>query len=208
MAITPPAGVGDVPAGPTDAELVTLALDGDQDAWLRLVQAHQEAVFRLAYLMLGDPAEAEDAAQEAFIRAFEALARFDRSRPLRPWLMRIVANQARNRRRSAGRQLAHLRRLWATSPTPVAEHNPHGMGDLVGRRWEARRLWQAVARLRGNAQEVIYLRFFMELSEAETAETLGVPPGTVKSRLHRALGHLRQVIERDFPDLRESPEAG
>jgi RNA polymerase sigma-70 factor (ECF subfamily) len=122
--------------------------------------------------------------------------------------MRIVANQARNRRRSAGRQLAHLRRLWATSPTPVAEHNPHGMGDLVGRRWEARRLWQAVARLRGNAQEVIYLRFFMELSEAETAETLGVPPGTVKSRLHRALGHLRQVIERDFPDLRESPEAG
>jgi RNA polymerase sigma-70 factor (ECF subfamily) len=104
--------------------------------------------------------------------------------------------------------MANLRRIWFADRPPVADRNPHRLGELVGRRWQAQQLWQAVGRLRGVAQEVIYLRYFLELSEAETADALGVPPGTVKSRLHRALGQLRQVIERDFPDLRELPEAG
>ena len=76
------------------------ARQGDETAWVELVRLHQEAVFRLAYLFLGDPDEAEDAAQETFIRAYRALGRFDTSRPLRPWLLQIVANLTRNRRRS------------------------------------------------------------------------------------------------------------
>jgi RNA polymerase sigma-70 factor (ECF subfamily) len=69
---------------------------------------------------------------------------------------------------------------------------------------EAHALWQAVRRLEQAEQEVIYLRYFLELSEAEMAAALEVAPGTVKSRLHRALRKLRQVVERDFPFLREA----
>jgi RNA polymerase sigma-70 factor (ECF subfamily) len=83
--------------------LIRLAVNGDATAWEPLVLAHQQAVFRLAYLLLGDPDEAEDVAQETFLRAWRALKGFDSTRPLRPWLLSIAANLSRNRYRSAGR---------------------------------------------------------------------------------------------------------
>lgn len=94
-----------------EIELIKRARQHDMDAWERPVRAHQQVVFRLSYLLLGDAQEAEDNTQEAFIRAYRAMERFDSSRPLHPWLLRIAANLARNRMRSSGRYLAVIRRL-------------------------------------------------------------------------------------------------
>ena len=179
-----------------ESDLIINARRGEEAAWEALVRQHQEPAFRLAYLILGDAADAEDVAQEAFIRALQALERFDTDRPFRPWLLSITANLARNRRRSIGRYLAAVRRLARGKPEPVT---PAATRDA--RRWEAEILWQALRRLSAMDQEVIYLRFFLELSVEETAEALGVAPGTVKSRLHRALARLRGVIQREFPIL-------
>jgi RNA polymerase sigma-70 factor (ECF subfamily) len=184
--------------GINEAGLVSSASQGNAAAWEGLVRLYQEPVFRLAYLILGDEAEAEDAAQEAFIRAYLKLDQFDAERPLRPWLLSIAANLARNRRRSMGRYWAALQRFWQHES--VMKQRP---GEPAGQ-VEARRLWQAVRQLRPKAQEIIYLRYFLELSEAETAATLKIARGTVKSRLHRALKQLRTVIESDFPDLSEA----
>lgn len=181
-----------------ETDLISQARAGDHGAWERLVRAHQQPVFRLAYLLLADADEADDVAQETFIRAHHGLAGFDAGRELRPWLLRIAANLAHNRRRSLRRYLAALQRAFAGAPT--AAEPP----DLCGE--EARALWQAIRRLGPADQEVIYLRYFLELSEAEAARALGVARGTVKSRLSRALARLRTLIEREFPDLRAERE--
>ena len=182
----------------TESELATRARRGDAAAWEALVELHQTAAFRLAYLLVGDPDEAEDVAQEAFIRAYGALHRFDTSRPFRPWLLSITANLARNQRRAMGRYMAALFRLGQATDEPGVDSDVEVHGH-----WEARTLWQAVRKLKPASQEIIYLRYFLSLSEAESAETLGVAPGTVKSRLSRALAELQRVAERDFPQLRE-----
>lgn len=181
-----------------ERDLIERAREGDETAYELLVREHQEAVFRLAYLFLGDAAEAEDAAQETFIRAYRGLKSFDTSRPLRPWLLRIVANTARNRRRAAGRYFAALRRLVFAVPEPSL-HVEHESTRL----WEAQTLWEAVQRLNPKDQEVIYLRYFLELSVNETAEVLNIEAGTVKSRLSRALERLRGVVEENYPLLYE-----
>lgn len=183
-------------AGLDEQALVTQALEGDPAAWEAIVAGHQEVVFRLAYLHLGTAADAQDVAQETFIRAWRHLEQFDRARPLRPWLLGIAANQARNRKRAAGRYLAALHRLLQAEPPKEVF-----MDSASGRRQEAERLWQAVRTLRPADQQVIYLRFFLELDVAETAQALAVAPGTVKSRQHRALERLRARIAADFPDL-------
>jgi RNA polymerase sigma-70 factor (ECF subfamily) len=175
-----------------ETALVARARQADDLAWERLVRQHQQAVFRLAYLILGDMAtrsEAEDVAQEAFIRAYLKLDQFDAARPLQPWLLGIAANLARNRRRSVGRYWAALRRWLQAHPDPdVTTVN-------LDERTEARLLWQAVQKLRSRAREVVYLRYFLELSEAETAATLDIPAGTVKSRLYYGLRALRLKLE-------------
>ncbi|MCL4263727.1 MAG: RNA polymerase sigma factor [Anaerolineae bacterium] len=170
------------------------ARQGDEAAWEWLVAAYQQPVFRLAYLIVGDGAEAEEVAQDVFVRAYFSLDRFDESRPLRPWLLQITRNLARNRRRSLGRYWAAVQRWWQHEPATVgAAEEQH----------ESRLLWQAVRQLRPSAQEIIYLRYFLEMNEAETAVALDVRPGTVKSRLHRALKQLQEVVDQDFPELRE-----
>ncbi|MBI4314635.1 MAG: RNA polymerase sigma factor [Chloroflexi bacterium] len=180
-----------------DAELVTRARRADEAAWETLTRAYAEAAFRLAYLILGDPDDADDVAQEAFIRAYRALNQFDLARPFRPWLLSIVANLARNRLRSAGRYLAALQRAARADP----EAHVGAPADSAAA--EAREVWQAVKRLGQTDSEIIYLRYFLDMSEADTAQTLGVAPGTVKSRTHRALERLRSVVANDFPTLRE-----
>src|SRR5512135_375940 len=80
-----------------ESDLIGLAVQHDEQAWESLIAAHQQAVFRLAYLFTGDPDEAEDVTQETFVRAFRFISRFDRTRPFRPWLLSITANLARNR---------------------------------------------------------------------------------------------------------------
>lgn len=181
-----------------EIDLVRRARQGSSEAWEDLVRLHQEPLFRLAYLLLGDAGEAEDVAQEAFLRAYRSLERYDMERPLRPWLLSIAANLARNRRRSAGRYLAAVQRWFKAEPASVPSIEERGIQKL-----ESQNLWRAIRRLDLMDQQVVYLRYFLELSTQEVAETLQVPEGTVKSRLHRALKRLRGVIERDFPELSE-----
>lgn len=180
----------------TEAQQIRLARQGDQAAWEALMRVHQEPVFRLAYLLLGDPDEAEDIAQETFLSAYKALGRFDTERPLRPWLLRIASNLAHNRHRSIGRYLAALTRFAQQDPDKIKP-------TTIDPDNEAQVLWHAVRQMAIPFQEVIYLRYFLEMSEGEMAESLDVPAGTVKSRLHRALSKLRRIIERDYPELKE-----
>jgi RNA polymerase sigma factor (sigma-70 family) len=179
------------PPPPSEAVLLTRACGGDLDAYDQLVRLHQQLAFRTALVLTHNAADAEDAAQEAFVKAWRALGRFDRERPFRPWLLAIVANEARNRRRSAGR-----RELLAVraSREPVgvgagaAPASPEG-GLLVAERDAA--LAAALERLDERDRQVIACRYLLDLSEAETAAALGCRVGTVKSRLSRALARLR-----------------
>jgi RNA polymerase sigma-70 factor (ECF subfamily) len=112
-----------------EPELIRRAAHGDAAAWEPLVREHQQAVFRLAYLFLGDADDAQDIAQETFLRAWDHLKRFDSTRPLRPWLLSIAANLSRNRRRSAGRYFAALTRAFREQPkdAPIDERSAQGM---------------------------------------------------------------------------------
>ena len=94
--------MGDRPLA--DDQLVARAKQGDTRAYGTLVEEHQTIAFRTAYLLTGSAADAEDAVQEGFVKAYRALGRFRAGAPFRPWLLSIVANEARNRRRSAGRR--------------------------------------------------------------------------------------------------------
>jgi len=184
--------------------LILHAANGDAAAWEPLVLAHQEAVFRLCYLLLGDPDDAEDIAQETFLRAWNHLERFDAARPLRPWLLSIASNLASNRRRSAGRYLSALMRAFRNEPASSINIEEKSTQHL-----EASQLWKAVQTLGVPDQQIVYLRYFLELSVAETAQALNIAEGTVKSRLNRALDRLRGIIQHDFPvlaDRREGPE--
>jgi len=183
----------------TETQQIHLARQGDQVAWEALMRAHQEPVFRLAYLLLGEPDEAEDITQETFLRAYKALKRFDMDRPLRPWLLRIASNLVHNRHRSIGRYLAALTRFAQQDPDRIKSTTIEPVD-------ESQALWQAVRQMTRPFQEVIYLRYFLDMSESEMVDALDVPAGTVKSRLYRALSKLRGIIERDYPELKEIVE--
>jgi len=185
-----------------ESTLIRRAANGDPAAWEPLVLAHQESVFRLSYLLLGDPDDAQDIAQETFLRAWKHLRRFDPARPLRPWLLSIASNLASNRRRSAGRYVSALMRAFRSEPATA-----NSLEEKSAQHMEASDLWKAVRNLSMPDQQVIYLRYFLELSVAETAQALNAPEGTVKSRLSRALERLRGIIQQDFPVLVEGHDA-
>ncbi len=154
--------------------------------------------FRAAYLIVRDEDDAADVAQDAFVRAYRALNTFDTARAFRPWLLRIVTNVALNSTRAAKRRQAATERLVPDSEPPAGASQPAAAAEAAE---QAERVWEAIGGLSDDDQTLIYLRYFLENSEAEAAEAIGRPGGTVKSRLHRALKRLRQVIEDGYPDL-------
>jgi RNA polymerase sigma-70 factor (ECF subfamily) len=177
---------------PLDDALVERARRGDAAAFEQIVARHQAVAFRVAFVLCRDAAEAEEAAQDGFVKAFAALGRFRAGAPLRPWLLTIVANEARNRARSAARRRRLTERLGNE-----AEAAPASPEDLVVGGARDAELRAAIARLDDHDREVLWLRFFADLSEAETAAALGVRRGTVKSRTSRALARLRATIEEE-----------
>ena len=171
----------------SDAELVVRARTGDVDAFTTLVGRYRLPAVRLAYGIAGN--EAEDAVQDAFVKAFRKLSTFRADCPFRPWLFTIVANEARNRRRSVTRRASlELRVRQQPVPTGAASDT------LAIDHEQRRRLVAAVADLPDRYREVVALRFFAGLSESETAEVLSCPLGTAKSRLFRALEALRTAL--------------
>ena len=160
---------------------------------------HEGAAFRVAYLLLGSASDAEDAAQEGFVRAYLALARFRAGEPFRPWLLQVVGNEARNRRPGARPPGRHVRPGGAGRPRR-RRHGAAPSPERVLLAGEAHaEVREAIARLRDEERLVVACRYLMELSEAETAAALGIPPGTVKSRLHRALARLREDLSDKGP---------
>jgi len=152
------------------------------------VRLHQRAAVRLAATIAGTD-RAADAAQEGFLKAHRALDQFDPRRPFRPWLLRIVANAAKNEVRSSTRHL----RLAARANEVRVELTPPS--DPAVQAEERRRLLDALTSLSIGDRTIISLRWFEELSEAELAQAMNIRPGTVKSRLHRAMGRLRAALE-------------
>ena len=181
-------------AAALEAALVGRAQAGDADAYGELVTLHQAAAFRVAYVLLGSAADAEDAAQEGFVRAYLALGRFRAGEPFRPWLLQVVGNEARNRRRARGRREGLAERAIAAvrggggSVVPAPE-----LEALAGE--TQREVRTALAGLDDAERLVVTCRYLLGLSEAETAAALGIPAGTVKSRLHRGLRRLRERLE-------------
>ncbi len=182
-----------------EQRLIARAQQGDGPAYEALVRLHQEVAFRAAYLITRDEQEAADAAQDGFLRAYDALPTFQLGRPLRPWLLRIVTNLALNRRLAAQRRARMTERY--TRQTLVEGAGSLSIDGHVVKREQQRRLLEAVEQLSPDQGRLIALRYFLELPEAEVAETLKIPIGTVKSRLHRTLARLRAIIQTDYPDL-------
>ena len=177
-----------------EPELVAQAREGDADAYAELVRAHADLAFRTAMLITANAADAEEAAQDGFLKAWRALPRFRAGEPFRPWMLTIVANEARNRRRASGRRegLALRAAGEERATTGGAAPSPEGAllagelrGDLLG----------ALNQLRDDDRLVLGCRYLLEMNEAETAAALGVRRGTVKSRTSRALGRLREVLD-------------
>lgn len=175
-----------------DSVLIARAVRGDSAAYEEIVQRYQQVAFRTAYVIAGSAADAEDAAQEAFVKAYRALDRFRLDADFRPWLLRIVANEARNRVRSSGRrQQLELRLSEGFRPGDAAP-SPEAVAVATD---ERRRLLEIVNALSDEDRLVITSRYFLELNVEETAAALGIPEGTVKSRLSRALARLKDRVE-------------
>jgi len=169
---------------------VLRAQRGDPRAYEELVAPHQEIAFRVAYVITRNAADAEDAVQDALVKAWRALGRFRVGEPLRPWLLQIVANEARNRVRSTGRR-DRLALLAASAVSSgEAAPSPEEAALAADRR---RTLLAALEQLPAEAREILACRYLLELSEDETASVLGVRLGTVKSRTARALDRLREA---------------
>ncbi|WP_340023840.1 sigma-70 family RNA polymerase sigma factor [Paenibacillus sp. FSL K6-1096] len=154
-----------------------------------MFEAHSSYIYGIALMMTKQRALADDITQETFLRAFAKYHLYDSSRPLRPWLYRIAINMARN----------HLRRftwmrLVAGVPEKGAEHSAESFALHSENQLE---LWSAVSNLSAKLREVVTLHYYAGLSLPETAEVLGIPLGTCKSRLHAALNKLRDCGELD-----------
>jgi len=180
---------------PDEETLVARAKRGETTAYEELVRMHQGIAFRVALVAAGDRDDAEEAAQDAFVKAYRALGRFREGSPFLPWLLRIVANEARNRRRSAGRRAGLALRAAAVVSGDVAP-SPETTALTLERRDT---LLGGLAALDERDREVLVHRFLLELGEEETAAALGIRRGTVKSRTSRALDRLRAVVGEDVP---------
>lgn len=182
--------MGDRPLAEDD--LVAQAKLGDTRAYGALIQEHQTIAFRTAYLITASAADAEDAVQEAAVKAYRALGRFRAGNPFRSWFLAIVANEARNRRRSAGRRERLALRAAEDPLSGGAVPSPEAAILEAEQRAE---LLAAVDELREDDRLAIACRYFLGLSEEETASALGWRRGTVKSRTSRALDRLRARME-------------
>ena len=166
-----------------DTELIVLVREGSSDAAGVLFDRYWEFAWRCAYAVTADRSLADDAAQEAIQRAFAALHRFDETRPFGPWLKRIAVKRAIDLLRRDGR-LVSLDDGLETSPA-------RGL-DEDGTAWAVA---DAVAGLGTSKRVVVVLHYWLDLPLDEIAGVLGIPVGTVASRLSRALGELRLVLE-------------
>ncbi len=176
---------------PSDTDLVTRARAGDDAAFGALVGRYQTAALRLAAVISGSADDAADIAQEALVKAHRSLAKLADPAMVRPWMLRIVANEAKNHLRSRDRRQHREQRYgsWVVAVLPDPEVS---VLDADA----ARELALALGRIGARDRQVLAYRYFAGLSETETARALDIAAGTVKSRTARALARLRVEMER------------
>ena len=175
-----------------ESDLIGRAKRGDTHAYEELVYAHQGIAFRTAYVIAGNAADAEEAAQDGFVKAYRSLGRFRRGSPFRPWLLRIVGNEARNRVRARSRREGLTRRVAGADVSGGAAPPPEAAVLELEQREE---LFAAIAALRPDERLAVIGRFFLGLTDEEAAAALGVRRGAVKMRVFRALERLRVELE-------------
>jgi RNA polymerase sigma-70 factor, ECF subfamily len=181
-----------------EAFLVARARRGDQTAFEQVVRAHQRRVYATALRIVRSHAVADDVAQEAFVRAWRSLASFDLSRPFGPWVCRIAANLAINYVRSPrAREEGLPEREEAAAGAPRRAEGP--LSQLLDAE-AARALDAAIGELPVEQRAVFILRAVEELSYSEIAEALGIPAGTVMSRLSRARERVARALRPHLGD--------
>lgn len=174
----------------SDHELIVATIEGDVAAFGRLVARYQRDAVRIAAVALGSATDADDVAQDAFVKIYRALPGFDLTSAFRPWLYRIVVNTARTRQRTSRRQ--QNLRLRAAAAQPLAGADSYdGPDDIAVHLDQRRRVVEAINRLGPADRLILTYRWYEQLSEAEMAEALDCAAGTVKSRLSRAMERLR-----------------
>lgn len=176
-----------------EGALVRRAQAGDRDAFSMIARRYLPRVYRVAYRVVRNHEDASDVAQETLIRAYGSLDRFDAGRPVFPWLYQIARNLSLNR-------IERVRRRETGLSEPDALSGAYeGPEEAVVGASEAQRIREAVGMLNEQHRQVIELNHFRECSYQEIADTLGIPIGTVMSRLYHARRHLRQLLESEQP---------
>ena len=205
-----------------DAEAVRRCQRGDIGGLEPLIARYQVAAIRLAYLLVGERAAAEDVVQDSFLLAYQGITRFRAGSAFAPWFYRIVMNTARQQRRTTARR--EIAVCWLASGEPHGDEHDGGAGALAraqphdrdpladpalhAERREAREdLLHAVAELTQKQREAVVLRYYLGCSDRELATILGCSEGTARQRLHGGLIALRQIIARRFVWLDETTPA-
>ena len=178
----------------SDNELAALARSGRQDAYREFLARYKAPVFRLIRGNVGDPDEALDLTQEAFVAGFAALDRYDGERPFRIWIARIAVNKCRDWARRRAVRSFFSRALPLDSAHHVASDVPAPDVETADRAEQAR-VRSAMAQLPQHLREILVLRGVEELSQAETAALLQVSEKTVETRLYRARAKLRALLD-------------
>ncbi|MEU9171777.1 sigma-70 family RNA polymerase sigma factor [Streptomyces sp. NPDC048420] len=176
-----------------EAAVIARVRAGDPEAYAELVRAHTGIALRAA-AVLGAGADAEDVVQQAFVKAYCALGRFKEGSAFKPWLLSIVANETRNTVRTAARQrtLAGREAAFAEAEPLIPESADPAVAAVEIERRTALR--SALEKLSEEHRLVVTYRYLLEMDESETAQALGWPRGTVKSRLNRALRKLEKLL--------------
>lgn len=186
---------------PTNLEWVNAALEGDQDAFAQIVYAHQDAVYNLCYRMLGERTEAEDAAQEAFLRAYMNLQRYDPSRSFKTWLLSIASNYCIDRLRRRRLQWLSLDDEPTEDSLALSSDEPEPE-DVALIREHSKAVQTLLHELSPEYRAVVVLRYWYDYSYAEIADIMDTTESAIKSRLFRA----RQTLA-DRIDSRSSQSA-
>lgn len=186
----------------TDHELIAMVVSGDQDAYRVLVDRYSNLVYTVAVRIVGNEEDAEDVAQETFVRAYRALARFRGDSKFSSWIYRIAVNRA----------LTHLKRRKRRPATVELSATPSVASEVTSRRVEENpeqvvlsdefraQVRDAVAQLPGHYGAAITLFYLEEKSYKEVAAILGLPMGTLKTHLHRARTLLREILTKRHPE--------
>ena len=171
-----------------EAEWLQQALAGDETAFANIVEAYQRPVYNLCYRMLGDPIDAEDAAQETFWRAYQGLKRYDQKRPFPTWLLSIAAHYCIDQQRKRRMPILSME-LLPEEDAPDSSPSPE---KVVSELEESSQMRRMLNKLGPQDRAALILRYWYEFSEEEIARTLSLTVSAVKSRLHRARKELAQ----------------